>query len=267
MPFALVGIFLAFHSGYPFEPMLLFLVVLCMVFARNAAMGFNRYLDRAIDARNARTQNREIPAGVIPPGNALYFVIANSVAFVITTWFINVLCFALSPVALAVILGYSYTKRFTALCHLVLGLGLSLAPIGAWLAVTETFAWAPVVLGFTVLTWVSGFDIVYALQDVEFDAKQKLNSIPVWLGEKGALFASRTLHLLSACSMLSFGWLIQGEWLFWTGAVFYILMLIYQQTLVKVGDYSRVNIAFMTANGLVSVVFALLAIGDMYWKF
>lgn len=264
MPFAMVGLFLAFDSGYSFEWQLLVLVILCMVFARNAAMAFNRYLDRAIDARNVRTNKREIPAGVLSPRSALIFVILNSLAFFVATWFINPLCFYLSPVALSVILGYSYTKRFTALCHLVLGLGLSLAPIGAWLAVTESFALAPVLLGFAVLTWVSGFDIVYALQDREFDSEQKLYSIPVWLGEKGALNFSRFLHVLSLSAILGFGYITEGGGLYWTGAVFYGVMLIYQHTLVKPGDLSRVNIAFMTVNGIVSVVFAALAIADLW---
>ena len=261
MPFAFIGIFLAFRSGYAFDSWKLILVVLCMVFARNAAMGFNRYLDRAIDAQNNRTKQREIPAGVIPASNALYFVLFNCAAFLLTTWFINLLCFFLAPVALLVILGYSYTKRFTALCHLVLGLGLSLAPIGAWLAVAETFALAPVVLGFAVLTWVSGFDIIYALQDRTFDQSLKLHSIPVWLGEIRAMWFSRFLHLLSFASILSFGFLTQGNWSYWIASAFYGIMLVYQHTLVKPGDLSRVNIAFMTVNGIVSVVFASIVIG------
>lgn len=264
MPFALIGIFLAFRSGYGFDAWKLFLVILCMVFARNAAMGFNRYLDRAIDAKNARTQQREIPAGVISAGSALGFVVLNAGFFLLTTWFINRLCFYLAPVALAVILGYSYTKRFTALCHLVLGLGLSLAPIGAWLAVTEYFDWAPILLGLTVLTWVSGFDIIYALQDRSFDKSMKLHSIPVWLGESGAMWFSRFLHVLSMSSVIGFGLLTEGNWTYWMAAAFYGVMLVYQHTLVKPGDLSRVNIAFMTVNGIVSVVFAGIVIGGWY---
>ena len=265
MPFALVGIFLAFRSGYGFDSWKLILVVLCMVLARNAAMGFNRYLDRSIDARNVRTKQREIPAGVISANSALIFVVLNSAAFILTTWFINPLCFYLSPVALLVILGYSYTKRFTALCHLVLGLGLSLAPVGAWLAVTESFAWAPVVLGFVVLTWVSGFDIIYALQDRAFDQGLNLHSIPVWLGEVGAMWFSRFLHVLSMSAVLAFGFLTDGNWTYWVAAAFYGVMLVYQHTLVKPGDLSRVNIAFMTVNGVVSVVFAIIVISGWYW--
>lgn len=261
MPFALIGLFWAFHSGYGFDAWKLVLVILCMVLARNAAMGFNRYLDRAIDERNNRTRMREIPAGIISPRSALWFVVLNSLGFLVTTWFINRLCFYLAPVALFVILGYSYTKRFTALCHLVLGLGLSLAPVGAWLAVTETFAWAPVVLGLAVLTWVSGFDIVYALQDREFDQSQQLHSIPVLLGEKGALWLSRLLHVLSLVCIGVFGVLTVGGLSYQVATLFYGAMLVYQHTLVRPGDLSRVNITFMTVNGIVAVVFAGMVIG------
>ncbi|MEY3240550.1 MAG: hypothetical protein RIR11_1988, partial [Bacteroidota bacterium] len=177
MPFALTGFFLAVlehKSGLNW--ILLGLVVLCMVFARSAAMAFNRWLDRDIDAGNPRTAVREIPAGVISPNAALAFVVANCALFVATTFFINPICFYLSPVALLVILGYSYTKRFTWLCHFVLGLGLALAPVGAYLAVTGYFSWPPVLLGCTVLTWVAGFDIIYALQDESFDRSKQLHS-------------------------------------------------------------------------------------------
>jgi 4-hydroxybenzoate polyprenyltransferase len=158
------------------------LVVLCMVFARSAAMAFNRFLDRRFDALNPRTAIREIPKGIISPRNALFFTILSCILFVATTFFINPICFFLSPVALAVVLGYSYTKRFTPLCHIILGLGLSLAPIGAYLAVTGMFAVLPVLFSFAVLFWVSGFDIIYALKDVDFDRSQKLYSIPalIW---------------------------------------------------------------------------------------
>ncbi|HNE29280.1 MAG TPA: UbiA-like polyprenyltransferase, partial [Saprospiraceae bacterium] len=175
MPFALAGFFIATRQQGPdaLNWRLLLLVVLCMVFARSAAMGFNRWLDRDIDAVNPRTRMREIPSGTIPARSALVFVLVNCLLFILTTFFINTLCFLLSPVALAVVLGYSYTKRFTWLCHFVLGLGLALAPVGAYLAVTGHFAWLPVLLGFTVLFWTAGFDIIYALQDEEFDKSQQ----------------------------------------------------------------------------------------------
>ncbi|MEO0471538.1 MAG: UbiA-like polyprenyltransferase, partial [Bacteroidota bacterium] len=241
----------------------LILVVLCMVFARSAAMAFNRLIDRDIDARNARTQSREIPAGSISPTQARFFVIINCLLFVATTWFINPLCFFLSPVALIVILGYSLTKRFTALCHLVLGLGLALAPVGAFLAVTARFQWAPVILGIAVLCWVSGFDIIYALQDEEFDREHALNSIPAFLGKKRALIVSTLLHFVTAGMIILFGVMIDGGWIFWSGAAAFLVLLTYQHFLVKPNDLSKVNLAFFTTNGIASVVFALFAIGEL----
>ena len=151
----------------------LFLVIICMITARNAAMGFNRYIDRKYDEKNPRTAIREIPSGIITPQNAVFFIIINCVLFVIATFFINRLCFFLSPVALIVVLGYSLTKRFTFLCHLILGVGLGLAPIGAFLAVTGKFEILPLFFSFAVLFWVSGFDIIYALQDEQFDRENK----------------------------------------------------------------------------------------------
>ncbi len=243
------------------------LVILCMIFARSAAMAFNRYLDRHFDAKNPRTAIREIPAGILKANNVLFFTIISSVLFVVCTFFINRICFYLSPVALAAVLGYSYTKRFTALCHLVLGVGLALAPIGAYLAVTGHFALLPLLFSFTVLFWVSGFDIIYALQDVDFDKSQNLNSIPSWLGKTKALYFSRALHILSAACVIIAGWYGGFGWLYWIGVTVFVSMLVYQQTIVKPNDLSRVNIAFMTANGIASVVFAVFVIADLFIKF
>src|SRR4051812_24312646 len=227
MPFAFIGFFLgiysnAFYSKYidvssSWQPLLLklVLVIFCMVFARSAAMAFNRYLDRKYDALNPRTAIREIPRGIITPKNALVFTIVNCICFIVTTWFINLICFLLSPIALAVILGYSYTKRFTPLCHLILGLGLSLAPIGAYLAVTGEFRLLPILFSIAVICWVSGFDIIYALQDVEFDQSQQLYSIPGWLGKSKALHFSEALHLLSAIAVITAGIVGKFNWLYW----------------------------------------------------
>ena len=242
----------------------LLLVILCMVFARSAAMAFNRYLDRSFDAKNPRTAIREIPAGILKANNVLLFTIISCILFIVCTFFINRLCFFLSPVALLVVLGYSYTKRFTPLCHLILGLGLSLAPIGAYLAVTGQFAFLPILFSFTVLFWVSGFDIIYALQDEEFDKTNKLYSIPAWLGKAKALRVSELLHVLSAVCVLFAGWLGNFGWLYWIGAVIFIGMLVYQHSIVKPNDLKRVNIAFMTANGIASVVFAIFVIADLF---
>lgn len=269
LPFALIGTFLGFqvqHFGWENWHLIL-KVLACMVFARSAAMAFNRYIDREIDAKNVRTQIREIPAGVISPRNALIFIILNCLLFVATTWFINLLCFFLSPVALLVILGYSYTKRFTALCHLVLGLGLALAPVGAFMAVTNTIQTAPIILGFAVLFWVSGFDIIYALQDEEFDKNESLNSIPSKIGRVNALRISELFHLITAMLILAFGYFIQGGMIYWAGASIFIVLLVYQHFLVKPNDLSKVNLAFFTTNGIASVLFATFVISEMLIKY
>lgn len=272
LPFALIGTMWGFHilpEGFSWDKWDLVLkVILCMVFARSAAMAFNRYIDRDIDAQNERTKIREIPAGIISEKNALFFIIFNCVAFVITTYFINNLCFYLSPVALLVVLGYSLTKRFTALCHLVLGLGLSLAPIGAFFAITGSAAnsGAAIVLSFAVLFWTGGFDIIYALQDEQFDRENQLNSIPAKVGKERALMISNLLHVLTASLILTFGYLTQGGLLFWVGAVVFIILLTYQHFLVKPHDLSKVNLAFFTTNGIASVTFAVFVLADAYLR-
>ena len=242
-------------------------MVLCMVFARNSAMAFNRYLDRNIDAKNPRTQKRDIPAGRISPVAALTFTLINCALFIIATWFINKLCFFLSPVALLVVLGYSATKRFTALCHLVLGLGLSLAPIGAYLVVTGQFALLPIFFSLSVLCWVSGFDIIYALQDEDFDRNESLHSIPAWMGKVNALRLSTFLHVLSAAFIIAPVFIYHNgfSWPYYVGILFFCSMLIYQHRLVKPNDLSRVNFAFMTTNGIASVVFAVFFLIDRLW--
>ncbi len=267
LPFAVIGYFIAItFTKTTFHLMLFALVVLCMIFARNAAMGFNRYIDRKIDKQNDRTALREIPAGIIQPRFVLVFVIVNGLLFITTTYFINSICFCLSPVALAIILGYSLTKRFTALCHLFLGLGLSLAPIGAYLAVVGKFDWLPLFFSFAVLFWVSGFDIIYALQDEEFDRSINLRSIPVWVGKKGALILSNVFHMTSALFIIYAGvYAGLGVW-YWVGAGIYCILLYYQHTLVKPNDLSKVNIAFFTTNGIASVVFAIFVLIDLFSK-
>ena len=226
-------------------------------------MAFNRYLDRKYDALNPRTAIREIPKGIITPKNALVFTVISCICFVVATWFINRICFFLSPVALAVVLGYSYTKRFTPLCHVILGLGLSLAPIGAYLAVTGEFRLLPILFSIAVICWVSGFDIIYALQDVEFDRSQNLYSIPSWLGKAKALRVSEVLHLLSTIAVVAAGIIGKFGWLYWLGVLVFMSCLIYQHSLVKPNDLRKVNIAFMTMNGIASVVFAIFVIADL----
>ncbi len=281
MPFALIGFFIGIRhlkvwdktifTGVYFTiyskwfiPLKFLLVILCMIFARSAAMAFNRWLDANYDAMNPRTAIREIPAGKITSKNAFLFTLANCILFIICTFLINKLCFFLSPVAIFVILFYSYTKRFTALCHLVLGVGLGLAPIGAYIAVTGQFNLLPLLFSFSVLFWVSGFDIIYALQDENFDKQNKLHSIPSAVGRLKALRISELLHLLCAACVICAG--IYGNfglW-YWIGVTLFIILLIYQHTLVKANDLSKVNMAFFTTNGIASVVFSIFVILDLF---
>ncbi len=266
MPFAMIGFFMAIlvTDQISFWK-LLFEIVLAMVFARNAAMGFNRYLDRSFDAANPRTAQREIPAGLVSARKALAFVIVNALLFGFVTYEINFLCFSLSPVALFVILGYSYTKRITPLCHFVLSLGLSLAPIGAWLAVTGYFALAPLLFSGVVFFWVSGFDIIYACQDVDFDQQYKLKSIPALVGVKKALVISSLVHLLSFIFVVLAGIVLEANVIFWLGTTFFGGLMIYQHLIVKADDLSRVNLAFGTTNGIAGVIFAVFVILSLYY--
>lgn len=267
MPFALIGFALGItNSDQSFQYSLLLKVILCMVFARTAAMAFNRYIDRDIDSKNQRTAIREIPKGIISPVSALTLVILSSIAFIATTYSINTICFYLSPIALVVVLGYSLTKRFTWLCHLILGIGLSLAPIGAYLAVTGKFDLLPLFFSFTVITWVSGFDIIYALQDEEFDRSLNLRSMPVAFGKTGALGISIFLHLLSIAFIFIAGMYLPFGKIYWIGFTIFTMLITYQHLIVKPNDLSRVNLAFFTTNGIASIVFAGFVIGDLLSK-
>ena len=269
MPFALIGFVLGLRYHFIHQTTVdqvglkFILVLVCMVTARSTAMAFNRYLDRHFDKLNPRTAIREIPAGIIKAEKALIFIGINMAIFITATFFINAICFYLSPVALFVILFYSYTKRFTYLCHLVLGIGLSLAPIGAYLAVTGSFAILPLLFSFAVIFWVSGFDIIYALQDIDFDQSQSLYSIPSQWGLKQSLSISRVLHVLSASFVIAAYFVGGFHFLYLFGLLIFIGMLIYQQSIVKPHDLSKVNLAFMTANGIASIVFSVFVIGAM----
>lgn len=264
MPFAIIGFFLAIYSGKAiFSWEKLGLVLGCMVFARSAAMAFNRYIDRAFDAKNPRTAVREIPSGQISPAAAMVFTLISAALFMVCAFLINPLCFYLSPVALIVILGYSFTKRFTPLCHLILGLGLSLAPIGAYLALTEQFDILPILFSILVFFWVGGFDIIFALQDEEFDKGEGLKSIPVLLGKAKALRLSELMHVIAGIIVISAFFYGEFSWLYILGAVIFIAFLIYQHLIVKPDDLSRVNLAFGTSNGVASVVFGLFVCLDI----
>ena len=266
LPFALIGFTLAVSKPeYAFTWDKLLFVLLCMILARSAAMAFNRYIDRDVDTANPRTAKiREIPNGTIKEGSALRFVIVNCMLFMGAAYLLNSLCFLLSPIALLVILGYSYTKRFTALCHLILGLGLSLSPIGAYLAVTAQFDILPVLFSCIVLFWVSGFDIIYALQDENFDKQFNLHSIPVLLGQKNALRFSRLMHFIAAVIILFIGInYFTTSTLFWTATTLFIGLLINQHRLVKPNDLSKINLAFFTNNGIASLIFGSLIVIEL----
>lgn len=265
MPFALIGFFLAIrYSGFPFNWVTLVLCLACMVFARNSAMGFNRWADRFIDGKNPRTAQREIPKGVIKGNAALVFSSVNAALFMVMAGLINPLCLKLSPVALVIILGYSYTKRFTWLCHIILGLGLSIAPIGAYIAITAQFHWLPLMISGIVLTWVGGFDIIYALQDAQFDKANGYFSIPSAVGIKNALIISSLLHLITFSLVVSAGILAKSGILYWIGSAIFTGLLVYQHSIVKPSDLSRVGRAFGTTNGIASVIFATFVIAGLY---
>lgn len=269
LPFALLAFFLGLKLDHsPFSLTVIGLILLCMIFARSAAMAFNRYIDRGYDAKNARTLRREIPAGVIKPSSAILFVAFMSVAFMFTTFWINPLCFYLSPIALLVILGYSYTKRFTWLCHFVLGMGLGLAPVGAFLAVTGRFHLLPILYGIMVMLWVSGFDIIYALQDEEFDKINGLHSVPGRFGNKTANQISIAIHFVCVCLLFFITW-YQSQlfptlgFLHWIGAIGFAGLLFWQHHLVKLNDLSKINQAFFETNGIASLLFGSAVIIDV----
>jgi 4-hydroxybenzoate polyprenyltransferase len=262
LPFALVGYFLAYIK-YETNWLSIIYIILCMIFARSSAMAFNRYLDRKFDKLNPRTKNREIPAGKISEKNALFFTIIMSILFIITTMFINKLVFYLSFITLFIILGYSFTKLFTPLCHLILGLGLGLSPIGAFLTISNKFEITPILFSVLVFLWVSGFDIIYALQDYEFDKKNNLKSIPVLFGKNGALIISLLLHLLALILLVVIGFSYNFSYFYWIGALIFSKLLIYQHLIIKPNDLSKVNIAFGTTNGIASIIFAVFVILDL----
>jgi 4-hydroxybenzoate polyprenyltransferase len=262
MPFAMIGFTLGTaFSNEPFKLYKLLLVIACMITARNTAMAFNRWIDAKYDALNTRTAVREIPSGVINSKNAMLFIIVNSILFIVACFFINALCFALAPIALFVILFYSYTKRFTALCHIVLGVALALAPLGAYLAVTGAFnSMLPILFSLIVLCWVAGFDVVYALQDDAFDRSQNLHSIPAKMGRPRAINISKGLHALCVLLVVVAGVVGAFNFWYWIGACAFTALLIYQHLLIKPNDLSKINLSFFTSNGIGSVVFACFVI-------
>lgn len=228
-------------------------------------MAFNRYADRYIDRKNPRTASREIPARKISATGALIFTIVNALLFMWATFFINQTAFILSPVALLVILIYSYTKRFTFLSHIILGFGLAIAPSGAYIAVTETLSSGVILLSAVVLFWSAGFDILYSLQDEEFDRANKLFSIPAKYGRVKALIISDVIHFVCAVLLITFNLIMNSGFIMWTGSVIFTGLLVYQHIIIKKDDISRINLAFGTLNGIASVIFSTLAIISLFY--
>jgi len=253
LPFALASATLAAREGFRWTQ--IGWILLAMVGARSAAMGFNRLADHAIDARNPRTAGRELPTGRLSRREVWLFVAASAAALVLAAWRLNPLCLALSPLALLIVCGYSYTKRFTALSHAVLGLGLAIAPLGAWLAIRGGLAPAPVALALAVLAWVAGFDTIYACQDAEFDRQAGLHSLPARFGIRRALGAARALHALAVALLASLYWLVPLHPAYLLGVAAVALLLVYEHSLVRADDLSRVDAAFFAVNGWISVAY------------
>lgn len=263
LPFALAGATLAsVEKGISREQVLW--IIMAMVAARSAAMGFNRLVDRDVDALNPRTRNRELPQGVIAPGSVALFVIVAAAAFLFASYRLNPLCLLLAPVALAVILSYSYFKRFTWASHFFLGLALGIAPMGAWIAVTGSIRPEPLLLTVAVLTWVAGFDIIYACQDYAFDTQSGLFSIPQRIGVRNALIVARLLHVVTIAALLAIKWVFGLHLIYLTGVLVVTAILIYEHSLVRHDDLSRVNLAFFTTNGVISVVYFMGVLGDVW---
>jgi 4-hydroxybenzoate polyprenyltransferase len=251
LPFALTSLVLA--SGPGLRAFTVVWILVAMVGARSAAMGFNRLADQWIDAKNPRTAVRELPRGLLSRAEVWAFVVASATVFVLAAVMLNPLCLALSPVALAVVFGYSYTKRFTPFSHLVLGLALAIAPVGAWLAVRGAFAVEPIVLGTAVLCWVAGFDTIYACQDADFDRREGLRSLPAWLGIARALVVAKVLHVTAVALLVSLYWITGLHPLYLAGVAGVAALLAYEHSLVRADDLSRVDLAFFTLNGWISV--------------
>ena len=261
LPFAIMSAFLAAEGVPPLSKLAWILVA--MVGARSCAMSFNRLADAEIDSKNPRTSTRAIPAGLITKSSVWVFTIVSAGLLVFAAWRLNPLAFALSPVALAVIMGYSYTKRFTSLSHFWLGLALSISPVGAWIAIKGRFDWTPIILCVVVMLWTAGFDIIYACQDVNFDRKHGLHSIPARLGIRWSLWVSSVLHVVAVGLLLCIPLLTELGLFYYLGVGIVVLIFIYEHAIVKPNDLSRVNLAFFTLNGMISLVLMFLSITDI----
>lgn len=261
LPFAFTGMILA-GGGIP-SWRTVFWITVAMVAARSAAMGFNRWADREIDAMNPRTKERALPKGLVTPRQVLVFIAVSSVVFIFAAYNLNTLSFLLSPVALAIVFFYSYTKRFTFLSHIFLGLAISLAPIGAWIAVVGRIDLPALVLGVAVLFWLIGFDILYALQDVDFDRRASLHSIPQRFGVRRSLWIARGSHLLTITALFSLYIMLKLDGFYLMGIIIALALLIYEHSLVKEDDLSRLDVAFFDINGYLSVTVFLFTLIDI----
>lgn len=265
MPFAIIGFFMAIKDdATSFRWQIFVLVLVCMIFARNSAMSFNRYVDRIIDKQNPRTSKREIPAKIISPKSALTFTIINSILFILAASLINKTTFILSPIALFILLAYSYTKRFTFLSHMILGLALAIAPSGAYIAVSGKLDLSIIFLSLTVLLWTAGFDILYSLQDEEFDKSHNLFSIPATFGRKKSLIISTAIHLFAFISLAIWAITMKAGVFQWIGVATFTTLLIYQHLIVKPNDISKINLAFGTTNGIASTLLAIFTLASLF---
>jgi 4-hydroxybenzoate polyprenyltransferase len=269
LPFAVTGFLMAIRlTGNVPEISVMIAVLLCLVFARNAAMSFNRWTDRLIDAHNPRTKSREIPTKTISHKSALGFTLINALLFVVSAYFINLICFVLSPLALLVILGYSYTKRISWLCHFVLGLALMIAPVGAFMAVAGIITLPIFLLGLTVMFWVAGFDILYSLQDTQFDHQHGLHSVPAKFGVSRALKISRISHMLSSTFFILWYFLLEnhGDKIFiLAGIILFIAFLIRQHLIIRGGKHDHINRVFFVNNGIASVLFCVFYVMNYFF--
>ncbi len=264
LPFALASVVMASKYHAVTWPKVGWIVA-AMVGARSAAMGFNRMVDVDIDRGNPRTAQREIPRGVITMPQAAVFVILSAALLVVAAYQLNALCFALSPLALVIVFFYSLTKRFTSFAHIFLGIALGVAPLGAWMAIAGAWNWSAFLLGASVLGWVAGFDIIYACQDVDYDRAKGLYSMPARWGVGIALWVSRTLHVLAVSGLVTVGVIHGLGTLYHSGLLVIGIVLVYEHHLVKPHDLSRVNVAFMNINGIISVVFFVATFLDIVW--
>lgn len=267
LPFALIGFFVGIKdSQINNNYLILFLKIIgCTFFARTAAMSFNRLIDEKIDGLNPRTKNREIPSGVISKKAVFVITVLSCLIFILLTYTINIKCFYLSFIALIIVLGYSYTKRFTFLCHLILGIGLGIAPVGAYIATTSTISISLILLGFTVMFWVSGFDIIYAFQDLHFDKTQKLHSIPSFFGEKFSKILSFTFHLISIVFLMIIGKIENYSIIYFIGVLIFTLLVLYQHYIFNKYGLKKIDIAFFTLNGYASILLMICWGVEIFW--